>query len=100
MKVTVLDTKTGETRVVEDEHNDSFQWADDNWSCDCNRCSYFGLDSNDIAIELGIGPGICIGERRFLVIAVENPTRDYYTLSEYNDGYPQELLDKHLPKQP
>lgn len=91
MKFTLLDTATGETKDINDDCVTSFQLAENNWSCDCNRCTYFGLDHED----LGKVKGICFGEKRFIVISVENSDRDYYTLKDYNAGYPEELLQKH-----
>lgn len=90
MVVKLLDTITGDV-VEASDIDSSFQWAENNWSCDCNRCTYFGLDWEDLGEE----EGFCYGEKRFLVVAVIKPTRDYYTLKDYNSGYPQELLTKH-----
>lgn len=90
MRVKLLDTVTGEVKDV-DAPQGAFQWAENNWSCDCNRCTYFGLEAEDLGKE----DGICFGEERFLVIGVEGPTRDYYTLRDYNRGYPVELLAKY-----
>lgn len=89
MKLKLLDTVTGETRDVNEPTHRPFDWCENNWSCDCNRCTYFGLDHEDLGKE----DGICFGEERFIVIAVENIGS--YTLLEYNEGYPKELLKKH-----
>lgn len=90
MKVTLLDTKSGETREVAGICG--FQWADNNWSCDCNRAGYFGPpdDWND-------GDGVCVGGHRFIVITskAEDSGEDHYTLADLNPGYPEELLAEH-----
>lgn len=84
MKIKLLDTVT--RNIVETtEPADSFQWAENNWSCDCNRQSYFEpIDWEASCVSV-----------RYLVIGVSEPTRDYYTLKDYNDGYPDELLAKY-----
>jgi hypothetical protein len=84
MKATILDTKTGLRRTVDGPR--SFEWAENNFSCDCNR--------NLWQADTGKPQGICEGRERFLVVAAEmNDPEDYeYTLSELNDGYPPELL--------
>ncbi len=94
MIATILDTVTGEKLTTNDKH-DSFSWAENNWSCDCNRELYFLPDSMETE-------GKC-STKRFLVIAAkfndEEKTEGYvYTLRELNEGYPSHLLDKHLPK--
>ena len=77
MKAVVLDTVTGETKVMEGIR--SFDWAEGNYSCDCNR----GADLD----------AVCKSER-FLVIEAEfNDPDDYeYSLFELNENYPVELL--------
>jgi len=86
MKATVLDTVTGK-RIVKDGIR-SFEWACNNWSCDCNRQLLFGIDEGD---------GICIGGKRFLVVSAEmnDSEDDDYTLEELNSEYPVELLIAH-----
>jgi len=87
MKATVLDTKTGETKEAS---LGSWNWAEGNWSCDCNR-NYFDDEGED--------QDTCLGGKRFLVVkAVFDEGEVEYTLKELNDDYPQELLDKFLPK--
>jgi hypothetical protein len=39
MKLTLLDRLTGRT-ITTDLH-DEFEWTDGNYSCDCNRLSFF-----------------------------------------------------------
>ena len=81
MKVTVLDTETGKT--AEGNGPRSWEWAENNWSCDCNRKLMFGTH--------------CDGCYRYLVVKAEmNDPDDYeYTLAELNAGYPAELLAAH-----
>lgn len=99
MKVTLLDTKTGEVSTPDDQFR-SWVWTDGNWSCDCNRVMYFddenGTIEHEMMDELGLEGGICLGCHRFLVIAAErNMDHDYTTtLKELNDGYPMELLER------
>lgn len=85
--VTLLDTITGETREVGGISD--FDWAENNWSCDCNRRGHFGIEDEGEV-------GICEGSHRFLVIKCSSHQR--YSLRELNADYPDELLDKHLPK--
>ena len=86
MRAHVLDTQTGEIKVKDGIR--SWEWACNNWSCDCNRELLFGHDTND---------GICIGSHRYLVIGAEmNSPDDYgYSLYELNSEYPDGLLKKH-----
>lgn len=87
MKATILDTKTGLYQTVEGPR--SYEWAENDWSCDCNR--------NPWQAETGKPDGICEGNERFLVVAAEmNDPEDYkYTIAELNEGYPPELLKAH-----
>lgn len=88
MKATILDTKTGEKITVDGPR--SWEWAENGWSCDCNRESHFGVDTSP-------EEGICSGAHRFLVIAAEfDGVEDYdYSIAELNEQYPKELLEKH-----
>lgn len=83
MIATLLDTVTGDIRISAGIN--TFQWEENNWSCDCNRESFFGVDSNE---------GRCIGAKRFIVIKAEKELDDDYdcTLAELNIDYPKELL--------
>lgn len=98
MKVTLLDTKTGEQSVVDDPQLRSWIWSDGNWSCDCNRHMYFGEEDDDLLEEqrllLGLEEGICIGNHRFIIVAAEKNSEEDYecTLKELNEHYPDELL--------
>lgn len=95
MKVVLLDTKTGE-RVQSREDIYSFQWTDNNWSCDCNRRFSFNLSDEDEA-ELDAHE-FCLGCHRFLVVDAEiTAPLDWLdlTLKELNEGYLIELLASH-----
>lgn len=84
MKATVLDTVTGLTVVVDGPC--SWEWYCNNWSCDCNRDRWGALEDT----------GICLGAKRFLVVAVEFTSEEgQYTLEELNNEYPKELLKMH-----
>jgi len=84
MRATVLDTKTGLTEIVDGTR--SWEWAENNFCCDCNR--------NPWGVETGKPSGLCEGFERFVVIKAEmNSDDDYeYTLAELNSNYPVELL--------
>jgi hypothetical protein len=88
MIATILDTVTGEIKTVNGPR--SWEWAENGWACDCNR--------NPWNVDPGINRNVCLGARRFLVIAaVLNDPDDYqYTLNELNEDYPEELRDKFL----
>jgi len=91
MKATLLDTLTGKITVA-GYNLGSWNWAEGNWACDCNRHKDFGVDGDDT--------GYCLGGKRFLVIKAEfDKGEEEYTLEELNDDYPQELLDEFLPKE-
>lgn len=67
----------------------SFQWADGNWSCDCNR--------NPFCADTGKPNDVCQGQERFLVVgAVMDPDDYEYTLDELNEKYPAEFRAKFL----
>lgn len=88
MKATILDTVTGEKMTVDGPR--SFEWAENNWSCDCNR--------NPFDVDTGKPDGVCEGCERFLVVeAVMDDPDDYeYTMDELNEGYPAELRARFL----
>ena len=92
MKVTLLDTVTMETKGV--SGIETFQWAENNYSCDCNRELEFGRPDD---YEQHIDSPYCLGEKRYLVIAAEIEGEDDYpaTLEELNSSYSPELLQKH-----
>lgn len=96
ISVTLLDTKTGR-RVKTGEEHSSFFWAEGNGSCDCNRCHYFPGSEDEIRENPPYDEEdywVCFGCNRFLI--VEAPA-DIYTLREFNQDYPEELLAQHLP---
>lgn len=75
MIATILDTVTGKKMTITGIH--SFEWADGNWSCDCNR-NPFGADT-------GKSNDVCQGQERFLIVeAVMDPNDYEYTLDELN----------------
>lgn len=95
MNITLLDTKTGETREVND--TPTFQWTENNWSCDCNRELEFDYVEHDQS-------NTCLGCHRFIVIGGSSSivhkskwgNQEYpATLKELNEGYPEELLIKN-----
>jgi hypothetical protein len=71
---TVTDTRTGQTVSVE---GSPFEWADNNWSCDCNRERLFGRDSRS---------GYCLGCKRYIVTSVD-PMPEGYEVKDFNAGY-------------
>jgi len=86
MIATVLDTATGK-RVVK-EGIRSFEWADNNWSCDCNRMGLFNVEDDT---------NTCVGGKRFLVVGAEFEVDEpRYSLRELNADYPEVLLKEHL----
>jgi hypothetical protein len=96
MKVTILDTQTGETRV--DERMSGWWWAYGNGCCDCNRELQFRDHDED-------NNPCCLGEHRYLITKAEPNGQEMdfneghpFTIAELNEYYPQELKDKFLPK--
>lgn len=87
MKATILDTKTGLKATIDGPR--SWEWVENNYSCDCNR--------NPWNADTGKPDGICEGCERFIVVAAEinSPDDSEYTLEELNKGYPKELLRAH-----
>ena len=100
MKATVLDTVTGKTAVADGPR--SWEWAENNWSCDCNRWNLFPELEEEQLNDPDFG--VCKGGKRFLVVAAEfnrlldedgGPIDYDYTLAELNSDYPDELLRAH-----
>jgi hypothetical protein len=84
MRVTILDTQTGEKKTTDETFDfDAYWWAEGNGSCDCNReIPFVGLEmSNPCRTE------------RYLIVEAES---DEYSLEEYNSDYPAGLKEKHL----
>jgi hypothetical protein len=84
--VTVLDVVIGKTRTVRDERFDPFQWAENNYSCDCNRGDHFHYPDGE---EPESSERYCDGHHRYVVVAIDPWPAGSYTLDEYNDGYPE-----------
>lgn len=84
MKVTILDTQTGEKR--ECDSFDGYFWSEGNGACDCNRRIFYVFPSADCESSF------CVGCNRFLIVSTDDPA---YTLRELNHNYPEELLKKH-----
>ncbi len=88
MKGVILDTVTGETHMGHSRH--PVDWFSGNYACDCNRWPDH-LDPPD--------GDTCEGCRRFLVVGAifepgdePEPGDEQYTLMEFNDDYPFEML--------
>lgn len=86
MRIKLLDTQTGKTRVIYKEF-DAFWWAEGNGSCDCNRKIFFYDEDIDIKQKH------CTGTKRFLITEIDSIE---YTLNEFNYDYPEELKNKYL----
>lgn len=60
--VKLLDTETGEQRIVDAEYDNEFIWAEGNYSCDCNRRLFFerskGNEPDDVEC----------GESRYVIV--------------------------------
>lgn len=87
ISVTLLDTLTGETEQTA-RYFSGFWWSEGNGSCDCNR----NFNELDDAPEVNY----CIGSHRYLIVAVQHYFGDK-TIWDFNESYPKELLNKHLP---
>ena len=99
MKLTLLDTQTGET-VDLDSPYDASWWAHGNGMCDCNRADYVQTAEEELETaqrqshpELQEWQSLCYGCERILIIAAES---DEYTLHEFNQDYPQTLKAQWL----
>ena len=93
MILTILDTETGEKRVVDSPFS-AYWWACGNGSRDCNRAGEFNIETPCAA-------------KRFLIIDFDDSkkasTDDYdtaeYTLEEFNSDYPEELVNTYITKE-
>ena len=103
MNITLLDTKTGDTKEIEDTYSESW-WAEGNGSCDCNRAIFFEgtyeelsnkhkKDNPELYDKKKPWQTYCIGCQRILIIKIDSKE---YSLEEFNEGYPEELIKKHL----
>jgi hypothetical protein len=81
--VTLLDTMTGDIRVVEGIRE--FAWAENNYSCDCNRSIFFDNWEESNTCD----------SVRYIVIDVY-PNLSNYTIEEFNENYPEYLLKKYM----
>ena len=103
MKVTLMDTKTGQRRDCsgwcEGVDFGVYWWQEGNGSCDCNRALAFDRDDEDHSEEqrlaLGAEESTCLGCKRWLIVDVsgdlEGMTREQ-VLAEANMEYPAELV--------
>jgi len=73
--VTILDTKTGETRT--DPRFSPWYWTYGNGSCDCNRQLVFEPDAEQPEC----------GESRYYIVGVEGDAAGYEQ-EEWNAGFP------------
>jgi hypothetical protein len=97
MKVTILDTKTGEEKCCHDWPEPGFEvdvwwWSGGNGGCDCNRALAY-----DAEVDEDEASGRCVGSQRFLISKVggnlEGMT-EADVLREVNADYPPELLER------
>jgi hypothetical protein len=96
MRAIVKDTTTGQQ--VSATGLRSFDWAEGNWSCDCNRATLFPpTPSYWRPVVIGHGPKFCLGAKRFIVIAASmcDPADYPYSLRDLNFSYPLDLLEAH-----
>src|SRR3990167_5078252 len=100
MKVTLLDTTTGERRdcsgFCDGMEFSVYWWLEGNGSCDCNRAIAFNMDSEDHRHPINSeGNAVCLGRNRWIIVDVsgdlEDMTREQ-VMAEVNIGYPEELL--------
>ena len=108
MKVTLLDTKTGEVRDCSSWLNfDASWWSEGNGSCDCNRAIAFDRGEEDYGEEqrllLRLEEGVCLGSLRWLIVGVSGDLHgqtEAEVLAEVNERYfPKPiLLTKHSDK--
>lgn len=105
MKITLLDTETLKKVEFEvyDDWQTIWQWTEGNFGCDCNRAFQFSEELDEEMNrrmrknhpELKEWQSCCWGSKRFLVINV-NPMPEGKTIKDFNEDYPQELLNKFL----
>lgn len=87
MRVILLDVVTQKEKEYPDRNLRLFDWAESNWSCDCNRSiAWHPIDWADYT-------GFCKGGRRYLVIAASEGDFD-----ELNADYPITLRDQYRDK--
>lgn len=109
MKVTLLDTKTGERRDCSSWSNGAdlgvYWWSEGNGGCDCNRALAFDREGEDHHEEqrlaLGLEENICLGAKRWLIVEVSGDLEGLTSeqaLAEANMEYPLDLVSQHLIK--
>lgn len=77
MRATILDTITGLSKEVDGPR--AWEWAENNWSCDCNRDLWGVLPDT----------GVCLGSHRFIVVAADLTAEEDagYTIADLNSDY-------------
>lgn len=92
MTVIILDTLTGEKFEDPEFDWDIYWWCEGNGSCDCNRMIMcYGYEDHDTT---------CLGCNRFLIVDFMGDPEGLERrelLQLMNQGYPQELISKHIP---
>lgn len=89
MKCLLLDLKTN--RVKWHSGPSTFDWTENNWSCDCNRAVPFG--------DWKEGDGHCLGGHRYIVVDYINSGDDDYNVKsvcELNSDYGKEVVSAAL----
>jgi hypothetical protein len=111
MKISLLDTKTGEIVDIESDLS-PYMWAEGNWSDDCNRIGYFSEETQKDCFKEHVArcridepelaedycEHVCLGSHRFLVIAPTIIQDDEYCfdLFEINSSYSDELIKTYI----
>ena len=100
MRVTIVDTVTGERRTTDAAFEfTAFWWSEGNGACDCNRAILFGVDAELDAAQHRQHPhllphqSLCLGCTRFLIVATDDET---ISLHDLNADYPADLLARYL----
>ncbi len=91
LTVKIKDTLTGV--IINHPYNDIsvFQWTENNWTCDCNRC--LGFEGVEKELEDKFGEDTCFGEERFLVVDAEGDLEGMSKetfIEACNRNYPEE----------
>ena len=86
MKCLLLDIKTN--KVKWHGGPSTFDWTENNWSCDCNRATPFGNTNDD-------NGGHCVGGHRYIVVDYILEDEDDYepaNFYELNSDYDKKLV--------
>lgn len=83
MKITVLDTETGEKKTVCGQ--DPYEFEDGNWSCDCNRQSLFEIDEEF---------KYCKSDRYIICKFEAENFEEESSIYDLNSDYSRDLIDK------